>query len=159
MIFHCIYRYLEYQKENSNVIYWIQTPSTITRISEKIIPFSCTEYKISEKDNSNTILNIRQRTIPTRSFYSGLIWKKPQMTSSIFRLTRRKFKCNLLFSKNQKQIGCYLLYSEYHEDNSNALYHFRNIKKKLERHKLYLEYQLERSLLYLEYLKDKWNAI
>lgn len=96
------------------------------------------------KDNSYTIFLLRIN-----------LKKKPQMTSSIFRLTRRKFKCSLLFSKNQKQIGCYLLYSEYHEDNSNALYHFRNIKKKLERHKLYLEYQLERSLLHLEYLKDK----
>lgn len=76
------------------------------------------------------------------------------MTFSIFRLTRKKFKCNLLFSKNQKQIGCYLLYLEYQEDNSNALYHLRNIKKKLE-FKMYLEYQLECSLLYLEYLKDK----
>lgn len=35
MIFYCIYRYLEYQKENSNVIHWIQTPSTITRISQR----------------------------------------------------------------------------------------------------------------------------
>lgn len=62
-------RKLECHLLNSDAIYNNQD------ITEKIIPFSCTEYKISEKDNSNTILNIRQRTIPTRSFYSGLIWK------------------------------------------------------------------------------------
>lgn len=61
-------RKLECHSLNSDAIYNNQN------ITEKIIPFSCTEYKISEKDNSNTILNIRQRTIPTQSFYSELIW-------------------------------------------------------------------------------------
>lgn len=61
-------RKLECHLLNSDAIYNNQD------ITEKIIPFSCTEYKISEKDNSNTILNIRQRTIPTQSFYSELIW-------------------------------------------------------------------------------------
>lgn len=133
-----IYTNRYHRAYNSLVIYWLQN------IRKRQLKYHL-EYQT--KDNSFTIFYPEYRTLT-------------RMTPSIFRITRMKFICDLLYSKIKKKLGCYLLCSEYQEDNSNALYHYQNIKKKLECHELYISRrQIECSLFYLKYLKGKLNII